>query len=181
MVVACEDVMTKTQPLFLAIHRLPPGEPTYNECVGVLAFCMDNLVRGVEKEVTRMCDKTTADELLDGLGDDEGKLCAAFGKRSAFVELLKAYEFDLNLMDEFEFLGMQDAAAAKSFDSEFSLDKGGKLPEKGIERDEALLKQEAELLKEYLDFLPFHQESLDYDLLTKGGLKEATCLAHRSV
>lgn len=189
MVLACQDVMNNTQPLFLAIHRLPPGEHDYGECVNILTFCMENLVRGVEEKVAKMCEGTTSDELLEGLGDDKGKLSAAFGKRSAFVELLKAYEFDLDLMDEVEILGIEDTVAAKSFDTEGTPEKGGKpikhgsdgLPEKGIERDEALFKQEIELMKEYLDYLPYHQESLDYDVLTRGGLKEATCFAHRLV
>lgn len=185
MVLACEGVMEKTQPLFMAIHRLPPGGDMYNENVDVLSFCIGNFLKEVDAKVKDICEKTTSDELLEGL-DEEGGLAPLFGKRPAFITLLKAYEFDLTLMDD-EQLGIE---ASKSFDGEGggakSPEKGGKKKlsidiekiNEGLERDEGLAKEEMEQLKDYLDFLPYHQESLDYDLITKGELKEAICLAH---
>lgn len=191
MVQACEGMLEKTEPLFMAIHRLPPGGEMYQILVQVLMFLIETFNSLVEPQVTEICDETTADELLEGYGASKGKLVAAFGKREAFVMLLKAYEFDLDLMEDEDI-----AAGGKSADDdkttseekESSPDKGSKPsakgsdglpPERGIEREEAILKQEMEQLHDYLDFMPFHQESLDYDLITKGELKKATCLAHR--
>ncbi|CAB9528119.1 expressed unknown protein [Seminavis robusta] len=184
MVEACEGMLDHTEPLFMAIHRLPPGGEMYETNVSVLDFLHQNMLRVVEDKVKEICDETTADELLEGYGDNKGKLSAAIGKRDAFIGLLKAYEFDMNLLDAAQ-LGT-DGANVDSNEKESPekannpLARGDGLPEKGVEREEAIMKQEIDLLGDYgyLDFLPDRQESLDYDVITKGELKKATCLSH---
>ena len=191
MVQACEGMLEKTEPLFMAIHRLPPTGEMYQGLVEVMMVVMQTFNASVEKAQRSICEDTTAEEALEGLGRNKGKLMSALGKRQAFVELLKAYEFDLDLIDEAEIGSV--GKANKSFDSaegaDNDKDSPGKplsrgkdgLPEKGIEREEAILKLELELLEEYLDFFPYHQDSLEYDLIPKAELKRATCLAHRQV
>jgi hypothetical protein len=194
MVQACEGLLEHTEPLFMAVHRLPPGGEMYDTNVSVIEFLLQNFIRVVETQVSAITDETTADELLEGFRDDKGKLSAALGKREAFIALLKAYEFDMNLMDATQ-LGIDVVVGAKNShsvdgnDPRESNDKGTNqlaqggdgLPEKGIEREQAIMKQELELLGEYLDFLPDRQESLDYDVIARGELKKAACIAHRQV
>lgn len=194
MVQACEGLLEHTEPLFMAVHRLPPGGEMYDTNVSVIEFLLQNFIRVVEAQVSGITEETTAEELLEGFKEDKGKLSAALGKRDAFIALLKAYEFDMNLLDAAQ-IGTDFVVGAKNFDSgdggepKESTDKGNNLfpqggdglPEKGIERELAIMKQELELLSEYLDFLPDRQESLDYDVIARGELKKAACIAHRQV
>ena len=193
MVQACEGLLEHTEPLFMAVHRLPPGGEMYDTNVSVIEFLLQNFIRVVETQVSAITEETTADELLEGFKENKGKLSAALGKRDAFIALLKAYEFDVNLLDS-EQIGTEVPVTAKTVDSgdggdpKESTDKGNNflahgdgLPEKGIDREQAIMKQELELLSEYLDFLPDRQESLDYDVIARGELKKAACIAHRQV
>jgi len=183
MVHACEGMLAETEQLFMAIHRLPPGGSMYTQLVQILEFLITTFNSIAQPKVDEICVDTTADELLEGYGDDKGKLSVALGKRDAFKMLLNAYEFDLDLMDDE--IGTKVGADANGKDDDNnSPEKGSKpkgdddLGKNKIERFGATMKQEMELLKEYLDFLPFHQESLDYDLIADYELKQATCLAH---
>ena len=190
MVQACEGMLEKTEPLFMAIHRLPPGGSMYDTLVQILGFLISTFNSIAEPKVAEICDETTADELLEGYGDDKGKLMASLGKRKAFRMLLKAYEFDFDLMDDADIAtgGNPNKSIEVSGNDEEngSPEKGTKplgddeaSPKNNIERFEAIMKEEMVQLSEYLDFLPYKQESLDYDLVTDAELKKATCLAHR--
>ena len=185
MVQAGEGMLAEIEPLYMAIHRLPPGGAMYDMLVEILGFLVSTFLSTAEQKVGEICDETTADEILEGFGDDKGKLMAALGKREAFKMLLKAYEFDLDLIDDADMGGTE----VKGDDDEsVSPEKASKpsgdeelLQKNKIKRFEAVMKQEIEQLSEYMDFLPFHQESLDYDLSTESELKRASCLAHRYV
>lgn len=184
MVAACEGMLETTEPLFMAVHRLPSGGEFYVTLVQLLEFLLTTFNSYAEKNVVKICDETTSEELLEGYGDDKGKLSAALGQRKAFRMLLKAYDFDLDLIEDAD-MGVGAADVNGAGDENASPEKASKplggddeLPSSNIERFEAIMKQEMEHLSEYLDFLPFHQESLDYDLIAESELKGATCLAH---
>lgn len=187
MVQAGEGMLAEIEPLYMAIHRLPPGGSMYDMLVEILGFLVSTFLSTAEQKVGNICDETTADELLEGFGDDKGKLRAALGKREAFKMLLKAYEFDLDLIDDAD-LGVGGTEIEGDDEENASPEKASKpsasgddelLHKNNIKRFEAIMKQEMEQLSEYMDFLPFHQESLDYDLSTESELKRAACLAHR--
>jgi len=186
MVQACEGMLEKTEPLFMAIHRLPPGGEMYTGLVEVMMVVMQTFNAAVQRAMTAICEDTSAEEVLEGLGPDKGKLTAALGKREAFIMLLKAYEYDLDLIDEVDVRAGARAIAAsgeagdeKESPSKSVAQGNDGLPPRGIEREEAILKLEMEQLEDYLDFFPYHQDSLEYDLIPKAELKRATCLAHR--
>lgn len=183
MVQACEGMLEKTEPLFMAIHRLPPGGEMFNALVQVLQFLVETFNSMVEPQVSEVCEDTTSDELLQGFGRDKGKMAAAFGRRGAFLTLMKDYEFDLDLIVD-KSSGDNDGQTSDSENSDGGKDEkkskkdGDDLPENEIQREEALVKQELDLLSDYMDFLPDNQESLDYDLMGRNELRRATCLAH---
>ena len=150
----------------------------YQVLVQVLQFLIETFSSLVDPQVSGLCDETTADDLLEGFGNDKGKFNAALGKRKAFLNLLEAYNFDLTFMedDSNKEDGKRDAGRHKGHKHHYD-----GLPPDGIERQEAIMRQELELLRDYMKFLPSHQESLDYELITRGELKKAACLAHRYV
>lgn len=183
MVQAAESMLAEIEPLYMAIHRLPPGGEMYDTLVDILGFLVSTFLAPAKDKIRDICEETTAFEVLEGFGDDKGKFMAALGKREAFKMLLKSYEFDLDLIDDADMGG----AEVKGDDEEnASPEKASKpsgdeelLQKNKIKRFEAVMKQEMQLLSEYMDFLPFQQENLDYDLCTESELKRASCLAHR--
>lgn len=147
----------------------------YQTLVQVLQFLIETFNSLVEPQVSDLCDETTSDELLVGFGKEKGKFRKALGKRKVFLNLLESYDFDLALVDESLFTDDEDVPPEKGQ----NFPRRDDLPGEGTEREEAIMKQELAALYEYMDFLPYHQESLDYDLITKVNLKKASCLAHR--
>jgi hypothetical protein len=120
---ACQAMYDSTSPLFLALHRLPPGGEMYTPLVAVLEHgkgyyfnqkralssfradpsCMSYLlvmltfISRVKQQVGKVCSKKTASTLLEE-EEKPGTLSWIAEKRRPFAQLLRAYS-DLDALD----------------------------------------------------------------------------------
>lgn len=188
---ACNALYLSTGPLFLALHRLPPGGEMYLPLVAVLEHVILTFISRVKQQVGKLCnDKTALLLLMDG---GSSKTSSSFGslmeRRKAFAQLLLAYADGdlLDVSDEARDASGFSPISPPPVDTPRSASGDGvqtftKAPSGvdelnllgGVEREEQNLTSELGFVKQYLEF---GKES-GIVVCSDEELMKSACLAH---
>lgn len=88
---ACQAMYDSTDPLFLALHRLPRGGEMYLPLVAVLEHVMITFTSRVKQQIEKICRGKTAYTILLADEDNPGSLASMSERRRPFALLLRAY------------------------------------------------------------------------------------------
>jgi hypothetical protein len=189
---ACNALYLSTGPLFLALHRLPPGGEMYLPLVAVLEHVILTFISRVKQQVRTLCnDKTGLLLLMDGVNSNNS---TSFGslmeRRKAFAQLLLAYADGdmLDVSDEardasgFPPISPPPVDTPRSANGDAAQNTFTKAPSGvdelnllgGVEREEQNLTSELGFVKQYLEF---GKES-GIVVCSDEELMKSACLAH---
>jgi len=185
MCTACQAMFDSTGPLFVALHRLPPGGEMYSPLVAVLEHVMLTFISRVKQQVEKICRKKTAYLLLEDEG--KGSLSKTFERRRPYSMLLQAYSQGessdgTRVQDELSKPSSlmrlsppsSDTAPRQSLDEEVPDDPEEDLVE-GVEGEEITLELELKVLTKYLTGA---DQSAPISICSDEELMKASCLAH---
>jgi hypothetical protein len=189
MCIACKAIYESTGPLFLALHRLPPGGEMYLPLVAVLEHVMLTFISRVKQQVQRICDRKTAYALLTQEGRESASLSTIMERRKP-SSLLKIVYTDGDMLEETvgEDIGKQrgilplsppstDTSSRRSGADSLMTEESLEAIADGIDGEEQLFKMELSYLKNYVDFEASGQCN-KIVLCSDEDLMKAACLAH---
>jgi hypothetical protein len=184
--IACQAMYQFTGPLFLALHRLPPGGEMYLPLVAVLEHVILTFKSRVLQQVGKLCNNKTAYTVLKADGKI-GAFASIMERRKPYAELLRAYADgdlletspagdDLNKQP-----GLMPLSPPTSDTAPRRADLGADGPVEdladGVEGEEMVLDQELVYLKQYLDF-SLEGKSSSIIVCSDEEMMKAACLAH---
>jgi hypothetical protein len=189
MCLACQAMYNSTGPLFLALHRLPRGGEMYMPLVAVLEHVMLTFISRVKQQVAKVCERKTADTLLQQEG--KGSPLASIMERRRPYSLLSLAYSDGDVLDA---AGMDgggkqrgglsplappetDTASRLDRSTSFKNDRAFEDIGDGLEGEENLMMMELQYLFPFLDFNTTGLTS-KIVLCTEDELTRAACLAH---
>jgi hypothetical protein len=186
--IACQAMYKFTDPLFLALHRLPPGGEMYLPLVAVLEHVILTFRSRVLQQIDKLCSFKTAEGVLKS-ASNRGAFKLIMERRKPYAMLLRAYADgdalesspagdDLNKQS-----GMMPLTAPTSDTAPHLAvgDLGADSPAEdladGVEGEEMVLDQEMLFLNEYLDFT---QDGMSASIIVCSDeeMMKAACLAH---
>jgi hypothetical protein len=192
MCIACQGVYQSTGPLFVALHRLPPGgREMHLPMVAVLEHVMLTFISRVKQQVARICERKTALKLLL-LEGKEGvpSLSSIMERRHPFSLLALAYvdgdSMEGVVMDKrsSKSRGIMplnppstDTPGRRAATLDLQHDPALEDIGEGVEGEENLMAMELAYMKEYFDF-DTTDKTNKIVVCNDEELMRASCLSH---
>jgi len=185
--IACQAMYKFTGPLFVALHRLPPGGEMYLPLVAVLEHVMLTFISRVKQQIGKLCNTKTAFSVLKG-DSKSGSFSSIMERRKPFSQLMDAYadgdifESSPAADDLGKPPGMTPLSPPTSDTAPHrAIDLTGDTPVEdladGIEGEEMIFDHELNFMKQYVDFSA-EGKSSSITVCSDEDMMKASCLAH---
>jgi hypothetical protein len=187
MCYACQCLYQFTGPLFMALHRLPPGGDMYLPLVAVLEHVLLTFISRVKQQVEKLCSRKAAFSVLNSEVDSV-LMTNVMERRKPFSMLMQAY----TNADSFERSSQEDDSGKGKGISPLAPSTGDTLARQsladmkeatleetaeGVDGEEQILDLEAKHLTSYLDFVAEFEKS-GVVVASDEELMKAASLAH---